>query len=744
MGRWAKRGQLVLFGILLIGMMAACENEANKAEETAKPLTEKEKLAKLAWDINLEPIGADDPGQTSVVHDDAHDTYIFSYAKGDMDIVYKVNYGSDNVKKGLIEVTAQLNDNDPITAVSEAGTYYLPLNGEEMSPAAFAQAADSQMTAAFEDDKLILTYKETYEGTINQKTYSFSIKNKSLIVHAQSDGINGKGGYSAFGTGKSKTAKSASRHTSVYVEEVSVTLADKAYFLSAYLDKAKTFGTLVENRPASSAKSTVHGMTARYELNSAGQTNPLDEYLYITVSDEFLDCVYLTNAEKSEYRDMLTDLIIYDTWEIDSSYQDRKKHFEMLATEHGLKDMLLIDHRWQRDSLDISNPVFYPASTMGGTAEEFQDYVDTVIKKLGWKFALHEDYWFMFPSKTNQYWNAEGVEDKIAQDASGNFRSGWLNSSYANKSDAMLEYAKTESSLIKENYGTNAAFLDVNGGVDPSYLNQVTLNAESRTSRTLAQVVADNVALFEGMKEIYKGPIMSEGAQGERSFGSAYAGHIDAVEREITGINNGQIMPDYELKYIRPLMANQGMGYPGRFQLNANRFSFDYDKYNTASIAYGHTGFIGDIHTGMLNEQINTYYMFKAIQPQYLDTSVHVEQITYFDTNGTPYDLNEAIKNNYGFIKARLYIKYSNGLEIYLNFSDSDWKVNLNGNTYVLDMNGYAAENPSAGFVQFSCLLNGVRVDYVDSKEYTYVNPRDNTVDFGGGLVADKLTIVNK
>jgi len=1095
--------------------------------------TEIQNLEDLAWDINLEPIGADDSGQTSVVHDDVNDTYIFSYNKDDLDIAYYVDYGSANVEKGLIEVTAKLNDNDPITAVSEAGTYYLPLNGQEMNPKAFSLAANTQMTATFDNDKLILNYTDTYEGVSNQKTYTFSIRNKTLIIHAQSGSVNGKGGYSAFGTGKSEATTTASMHTSVYVEEVSVTLADNTYFLSAYLDKAKTFGTSVGNNPSVSGKSTVHGMTAHYELNSAGETNPLDEYLYVTVSDEFLDCVYLTNAEKSDYRDSLSDKIVYDTWEFHSTYQERKKHYEMLAAQYGMEDMLLIDHRWQRDKLDISNPAFYPASTAWGSANSFRNYVDTVKNNLDWKFALHEDYWFMYPSTTNQYWNAEGVEDKIAQDASGNFRYGWLTTSYANKSDAMLEYAQIESSLIKGDYGTDAAFLDVNGGVDPSDMNQVTLNAESGTSRTLAQVVADNVALFEGMKDIYQGPIMSEGAQGARSFGSAYAGHIDAIERELTGINNGKIMPDYELKYIRPLMANQGMGYPARFQPDARRYAyelsgadtgsgavnlpqlssgtvgdyglyyyaasgsgsgvdltpmtlaydedyggeywsyvsgsgreamiaplmydgigvadpsddkypviglkapetgtmlvgfnatgypaagsdgftfkltrngfaagqtiqpdennqywvsvtkgdmiyfvfktngtsvegdrsgyyayfaytdiqkpiplepaattnyelsgadtgsgavnlpllakgtvgdyglhyyaasgsgsgveltpmklaydedyggeywsyvggsgreariaplmydgigvvapsddkypvigweapetgnlfvnfnataypaagsdgftfqltrngfaagnvllpdgnnqywisvtkgdmlyfvfktngtsvegdhsgyyayfaystidnltpppveplalqavvgttFDFDKYNAASIAYGHTGFIGELHHGIVEQQVNTYYMFKALQPQYLNTAVDVEQVTYFDMSGTPLNLNEAIKSNYNFAKARLYITYSNGLAIYLNFSDSNWNVSLNGNAYVLDKNGYVAENPSIDFVQYSCLLDGVRVDYVDSAQYTYANPRNNMIDFGGGLVTDELTIINK
>ena len=203
-------------------------------------------------------------------------------------------------------------------------------------------------------------------------------------------------------------------------------------------------------------------------------------------------------------------------------------------------------------------------------------------------------------------------------------------------------------------------------------------------------------------------------------------------------------MPNYELEYIRGKMANQGMGPPARFQVAADVETYDFDKLNATTLAYGHAGFIGDTHysTPLLEDElVKAYYMFRAIQPQYLDSSVTVEEIAYFDAAGNKMNLDQAVLAGYDFRQARLYIRYSNGLEMYLNFAPENWEVTINGNDYILDQNGYAAENPGQNFVQYSCLRDGNRVDFVACDLYTYANPRGKKVDFGNGMVTSTTLI---
>ena len=700
-------------------------------------------LEPLKWNLNLEPIGADAQGETGAAFDGS--SAVFTYSGEGVELAYRIDCSSDAVKGGMIEVFAAINGGAEFTAVTNAGVSYADPEGRTYSPEEYLRISGASMEAGFDGETLILTYTDGASEP-HTRVYSFSIKGKTLVIHAQSDNQNGNDGYSGFSSGRCAGLSGYTFKKCVYAEDVPVTVANDSFFISAYPDKARSNATSIESFPASADSGTVHGLTMQYELNSAGERNPLDEHLYVTVSDRFLDCVYLNNAEKSPYRDMLGKYVVYDTWETSSTYSQRRMYNRILC-DNGLRDVMLIDHRWQRDGLDISNPAFYPASPMHGSEEEFKEYV-SAANEMGWLCALHEDYWFIYPSVSNQYWNIDNVEDYIAQLADGTLRPGWQDTSYANRSDMMAHYASIESQLIMDNYAPTAAFTDVNGGVEPNILNQVTYNATSGVSRTLAQVIDDNISLFQTMKDIYRAPLSSEGAQGERSNGSLYAGYVDALEREITGCHDGcEIMVDYELRYIRPLMANQGMGYPERFQTGitpSNTSLYDFDKYNAASIAYGHTGFIGVQHSASLTEQINTYHMFRALQEQYLDTSAEVEEITYYDMNGAAYTLDEAVLAKYSFDWARLYIRYSNGLEIYLNFSPNRWDVELNGHGYQLDQNAWAAENPSIGFVEYSCIVDGVRADYVDCAQYTYANPRYNTVDFGGGLVTSTVVIENK
>lgn len=759
--------------LALVLLLCACSPKDNVI--ASKPLpefvpTEEDtplvELAAPAVDLTLEPIGARKETTTEAVFADGVVTYTITDSENT--IVYTVDTNAEAVKKGLIEVKVSFNGSEPITAVSKAGLSYLTKDEKQLSAPQFADAATTQMAYSFDPDSKTLTldYLDEYDGVKSPKTFVFTPKGYSLMISIDSSSARGLGGYYSVQTGQSEGIEAPKRYTSEYAEDLSVTDVSGEYFLSAYLDRAKSNGTKFLNYPGTEKNGTYHGMEMAYELNSAGQKNPISERFYITVSDAMLDCVYFTNAQKSAYRDQLNDQIIYDNWIWDVGYLGRAENYTALAEEYLLTDVTLVEHRWQYGTLDIANPVHYPANDgQWGSVEDFETYIASV-KEAGWDVVLHEDYWFNQPFEGNYYYyniqdyfpEFETVEEALAQDANGEPRIGWASTdesyvealggqpyiSYAHRSDMMAKYADLEGEKIEADYDPQGSFLDVNGGVDPEWMSQVTYNAETPYGRSLAQVYADNAVMFETVRENYQGPVMSEGAQGARSVGSIYAGWLDSSSREISSGSQARIMPDYELKYIRELMVNQGMGPPGRFA-NAGGETMDFDKYNATSIAYGHTGFIGDMHYSAgidTSEILNVYYLFRALQPQYLDTSVDVESILYYDDAGNGMVLEDALRSGYNFRAARLYIAYSNGLEIYLNFASDNWVVELNGHEYVLDMNGWAAENPNEEFVEYSCLIGEHRVDYVKCKDYTYVNPRGQKVDFGDGLVTNSLLVI--
>ena len=128
----------------------------------------------------------------------------------------------------------------------------------------------------------------------------------------------------------------------------------------------------------------------------------------------------------------------------------------------------------------------------------------------------------------------------------------------------MEYYSDLESSQISANYNCNASYLDVNPAWRPDSLNQISLDTNAPDSKTMKDSIIGNKTLFDALHSTYSGLLSGEGAGTSSRFDSAYAGYVDAVEREITGGLDANIIVDYELKHIRTLMANQGMGLYSR------------------------------------------------------------------------------------------------------------------------------------------------------------------------------------
>lgn len=726
-------------------------------------------LAKPKVDVTLEPIGA--RCQTNTTATFAGGVAVFTATDGKNTLVYQIDTNHEKLRKGLLHVTASLDGGIPATVVTDAGPGYLTLGKKLLSATEFAATADVQQDVRFDEvsGTLQLHYTDIIQNVKNDRNYILFLKGYSLMVYVDSPSVRGPGGYSSFSSGRCEGLNHTAIHNSIYVEEISVTDVEGRFFVSAYLDKAKSNGTCFRNEAVGTEDGSIHGLTACYDLNSHEQTNPLSERFYITVSDAFLDCVYLSNGEASPYLEQLKDRIICDSWRWSEGYAEREKDLTALIRSSGMTDAILVEHRWQYATLDMANPVHYPANTtLWGTEEAFQSYIRSV-KDMGWLVFLHEDYWFTQTFAQNYYYynfrdyfpEMERAEDAIAQNADGSLRIGWQSDgkdpsyafalqgrpyvSYATRSDMMAKYADMEGKKIQAAYDPDGSFLDVNGGVDPDWMNQLTLNADTPYGRTLAQVIADNVWMFQVIRNNYQGSVMSEGAQGERSFGSAYAGWLESGSREITDCYHCKIMPDYELKYIRPLMINQGMGPQYRFQRDCGVAGLDFDKYNAVTIAYGHTGFVGAMQKEYIQQYyeqiINVYYMFRALQPQYLASGIQVECIQYFDANGNSLVLEEALRSGYDFRTARLRIDYSGGLKLCLNFSQDNWIVRLGGKEYVLDTNGWTAINQKEDFEEYSCLVGGTRVDFARSRLYTYINTRGKTVTLNGQICCGQYVI---
>ena len=112
-------------------------------------------LAEPVLDITLEPIGARRQTDTAVSFENG--VAVFTTWDQNNRIVYTVDTSHEKVQQGLLHITASFNGSVPVTAVTDAGVAYLTLQGETLSPAAFAGAADVEMEVRFDEAAQRLT-----------------------------------------------------------------------------------------------------------------------------------------------------------------------------------------------------------------------------------------------------------------------------------------------------------------------------------------------------------------------------------------------------------------------------------------------------------------------------------------------------------------------------------------------------------------------------------------------------------
>jgi hypothetical protein len=129
--------------------------------------------------------------------------------------------------------------------------------------------------------------------------------------------------------------------------------------------------------------------------------------------------------------------------------------------------------------------------------------------------------------------------------------------------------------------------------------------------------------------------------------------------------------------------------------------------------------------------------MMRELQTYY--AMIPVELILYND-HGKMVSTSEAIESE-TYKSSQVYTKYKNGFCVYVNRDQkNDWAVDCDRQKYILPPNGYLASKPGE-FLEYSCLINGKRVDYVSGKSYTYCDGRSERTKFGPITAANSYII---
>ncbi|MBU1626813.1 hypothetical protein KKB18_05525, partial [bacterium] len=326
-------------------------------------------------------------------------------------------------------------------------------------------------------------------------------------------------------------------------------------------------------------------------------------------------------------------------------------------------------------------------------------------------------------------------------------------------SNKMVKYAQGESTELAKNCNTTSTYLDLNAGNNPMTLRQIDLALNDKNSNTFKLCVEDTKDFFQFMRNVYHGPVVGEGGIGWGRYDTFYAGYIDGVDRLPERETYVFVVPEHELRVIKPLQVNYGMGRYDRFFVgpkyppyNKNFNLYDFDHYRTLEIAFGHGGyihvddFVGRTYT-IYHTFCREYYMMQQLQSRYLPSDIVPLEILYFD-DGEWISQDELILRNRSLEDVLLKISYSNGLDIWINQKDTEyiWEPNIyNGITLPIPQNGFVAlKTEGEVFLECSIVLNEERVDYVCSDAYIFAENRDHVMSDIGYITTDGQAVLQK
>lgn len=152
----------------------------------------------------------------------------------------------------------------------------------------------------------------------------------------------------------------------------------------------------------------------------------------------------------------------FDLWS--GRYAESAKALEK-AAEYGIRDALVVWHRWQRHGYDYRLPDIYPPNPEFGTLEEFRNLVQT-SKRLGHLFAPHDNYIDFYPDFDGFSYSS------VVFRQNGTPYKAWFNygreaQSYRARPDRLKQYVERNVRLLKDGVAPNSYFIDVWSSISP-------------------------------------------------------------------------------------------------------------------------------------------------------------------------------------------------------------------------------------------------------------------------------------
>ena len=614
---------------------------------------------------------------------------------------------------------------------------------------------EATLTAAprVEDGKIIADWQYRFGGSSQKIIWRLRIMEKSLVVDLDSQ----ERFLQEWCTGQAVgTSDDAKVFEVPFMNHTPKIVWNKGWFFSHFHDHYKgnfsTHGYDTGNDVAP-GKVTYHFLNSGYTYckRSDGSRHPLRETVYLTASQNFEDVLITPSNPKSPFSEILGDNL-YKKFEVRSELYQKAKKLTDLYDQYGVNHLFF----------DVFS--FIWTSGFWGTGESsFHAWKTSYIhQKDGGDqgfCAMLQDLKDkqMIPGYYETY-NALQVKSALWDPAKIAIRSdgSWCTASEQAYMLKMWALPDWEQGFFRER---NKKFQPRQTGYVDGFTSRLPFMYNDYDHRyPEAGKMIDTIRAigtgFQRIRENYGGPVFAEG----RGADYYWAGLNDGDYGKLPGFGlrlkprdaKYPLLVDFRLKKLNPLAPAWGLniGYSlfcGNPWFMTDDYSLLY-HYIAMNIAFGTVGFIepcGDVYPDPhrhFDKTLETYYLVRQLQKRYMMQTV--KEIRYFDGEKLVPTEEALVSGRYR--DNMLYVLYENGLEIYINcnWNDREWRITVGKETYALPSGGWFARQGDV-FLEYSALIDGHRVSYVDSPEYRYLNGYGHKVEVDG-LTATNILILYK
>lgn len=612
------------------------------------------------------------------------DSYLFSYEGGDCKLAYRVNPALP-----IGGVTLLYNGQEKAV---NAGAEIIFENGE--------RAKWSVVKQTFDNDTLKIRYKASGKKFTQYFECSYTIAQKSLVWTIEEKSAVGRVDEIRLGRTEVTDGKLVDipfltynpfANNSYTHDRPSVLCADDLFYMTMfdwYYTDASMF--------YAGKKGVEDGMAAynggvKYRPLNNKKRNPVRERLFINVSPDVHEVFPTIDNPRSPMRSNQVDRL----WAINGG-ADLEKLGEFV-TDMRSKGAEMVSIRYHEDFWRAGGESYTfktePNPELG--VQKIKDYV-RFVQGQDWRIGLYSNYMDYAPVSAR--WNEDWV---CISHIDGGWVPAWCRC-YAPKVSVGWEQQAILAPQIHKMFGTNFSYCDVETCISP--MDRVDYDYRAPGAGKFRSVIEYVGMTLLNERRAYQGPVYSEG--GVHWF---YAGLADGNYSWMDG--SLPVFPDFQLLKINPL----------EMDAVANVSGYAYLAY---AYAFGNIGILeGD-------EAIKRYAFLQPFQSSY--SMVPVTEIAYHD-GGKYVSSSEAVKRD--LIKTpRLKTSYESGLELYTNFADEVWTVNVKGADYDLPKHGVLAVHPTENLFSFSALnkaagKEGVRLDNVYSDKLYFIDTHGETAE---------------